>query len=189
MYFLNKYVIGLLCTLVCFAALASPTPIVCDQDYALCTSARCIPTPGSSTEAMCDCVVEKGNSVGYKTCEQRKPQQNKYKAITLISTFSFVQFADKKPMNCPKGTPWTNCVDMPCTVDPQNTKRAVCLCKINSTQAFFTFGGGCDSKACATGFWSGATHEAGAILRNDLLLKTHSKQIMPEACTAQPPLH
>jgi hypothetical protein len=186
MDFLNKYIIGLLCTLFCFTALASSTPVVCEQEYALCTSARCIPTPGSSTEAMCDCVVEKGNSVGYKTCEQRKPQKNKYNATTLISTFSFAQFSDKRPMSCPKGAPWTNCVDMPCTVDPQNAKRALCMCKIDSTQAFFTFGGGCDQKTCATGFWSGATLKAGDILRNALLQKTNSKQTIPEACAALP---
>lgn len=176
MEFLTKYLVSLVGTLICFAAFASPPPNVCEQDYALCTSARCIPMPGSLTKAMCDCVVEKGNSVGYKTCEERKPKPNKYKAITLISTFSFEHLSEKKPMNCPKGTPWTNCVDMPCTVDPQNAKRAICLCKIESTQGFFTFGGGDDSDTCATGFWSGATPEEGDILRKALLQKTNVKQ-------------
>lgn len=184
MDFLNRSLVGLLGMLVCFTALASPEPIVCEEDYALCTSARCIPVPGSSTHTMCDCVVERGLSVGYKSCEQRKPKQNKYKAITLISTFSFVQFSDKKPMNCPKGSAWSNCVDMPCTIDPQNVKRAICLCKMDSTQAFFTFGGDCNTKTCATGFWSGATPKAGVILRKALLQKTNSKQTMPEACAA-----
>lgn len=38
---------------------ASATPIICDQEYALCTSARCIPTSGNPANAVCDCIVEK----------------------------------------------------------------------------------------------------------------------------------
>ena len=62
-------------------------PVVCDQDYALCTSARCIPDPRNPDNAICDCVVSKGKSVGYKTCAEREPNKNKYKATRLISTF------------------------------------------------------------------------------------------------------
>lgn len=167
-------------------AQTSATPIICEQDYALCTSARCIPIPGSSSNAICDCVVENGKSAGYKTCDERKPTQDKYKVTSLISTFSFAQFATKRPMNCPEGLPWTNCVDMSCTVDPQNSKRALCNCVIESTQAFFTFGGSCKTHTCATGFWSGATQANGIILRNALMQETHSTPPkLSEACPAQ----
>lgn len=115
---------------------ASATPIICDQEYTLCTSARCIPMPGNPAKAVCDCVVEKGKSVGYKTCKERKPIRDRYKVTSLVSTFSFEQFAFKRKMNCSEGLPWTNCLDMPCTVDPQNSKRALCLCTIENTQAF-----------------------------------------------------
>lgn len=181
-----KHWIGLIFACCFFTnsfAQTTTTPIICDQAYALCTSARCIPTPGSSTHAICDCVVEKGKSAGYKTCDERKPVQDKYNVTSLISTFSFEQFATKKPMNCPKGLPWTNCVDMSCTVDPQNSKRALCNCTIDHTQAFFTFGGDCNTNTCATGFWSGATQANGIILRNALMQEINSRpNPLPEDC-------
>lgn len=175
--------IGVFFVLTTGFAQASATPIICDQEYALCTSARCIPTPGSATHAICDCVVEKGKSAGYKTCKERMPVQNKYQVTSLISTFSFEQFATKRPMNCKEGLPWTNCVDMACTVDPQNPKRALCNCMIDSSQAFFTFGGDCNTNTCTNGFWSGATQANGTILRNALLQEMRSKpKSLPEAC-------
>lgn len=181
----GKWIISL-CAFVFLAnsfAQASATPIICDQDYALCTSARCIPTPGIPANAICDCVVEHGKSAGYKTCEERKPVRDRYKVTSLVSTFSFEQFATKRPMNCAKGLPWNNCVDMLCTVDPQNPKRALCNCKIQNTQAFFTFGGDCNTATCASGFWSGATEEDGIILRNALMKEEPSTpKKLPEAC-------
>ncbi|KTC66753.1 hypothetical protein Lbir_3055 [Legionella birminghamensis] len=164
----------------------SAIPVVCDQEYALCTSARCIPLPGSSDDAICDCVVEKGKSVGFTSCDQRKPGEDKYKAASIVSTFSFEQFSTKRPINCSQGMPWTNCVDMPCTVDPQNKKRALCKCKIDNTQAFFTFGGDCDISTCATGFWSGSTPETAAILRKALMQATGLKSMTtPAVCGVQ----
>lgn len=159
----------------------STNPIICNQPYALCTSARCIPIPENPSEAICECVRENGLSVGFTSCEKRKPAYNKYKIQTLISTFSFAQFETKKSMSCPKGMPWTNCVDMPCTVDPQNKKRALCQCTIDNTKAFFTFGGACDSSSCATGFWSGSTLENAKILRS-ALLKSIKLKSKPATC-------
>ncbi|HEX4045526.1 MAG TPA: hypothetical protein VHZ76_07670 [Gammaproteobacteria bacterium] len=151
-----------------YAATQAPA-IVCDQAYALCTSAACIPDPKQPGHAICDCVVNKGKSAGFTSCEQRKPFVDTYKAMHVVSTFSFEQLTTKKSLTCSKGMPWNNCVDMPCTVDPQNTNRAICNCKIDNTQAFFTFGGNCDSNTCATGFWSGATQGAASnALRNAL---------------------
>lgn len=80
-------------------------PVICNQEYALCTSAPCIPDARNAKYAICDCVVKKGESAGYKTCKQRKPGQDKYKVTRLISTFSFEQFATKKLMNCTQGNP------------------------------------------------------------------------------------
>ena len=168
------------------AAKNSQAPHVCDQQYALCTSAACIPTHGSSNNAICDCDVLEGKSVGYKTCSERLAYKDKYDATHLFSTFSFEQFTTKKPMNCPKGKAWTNCVDMPCVIDPQNPKHAICNCPISNTEAFFTFGGDCNSNTCATGFWSGATRESGIILRNALLPEVDQKSnFEPQACVSQ----
>lgn len=178
-----SYVFGLFILFFSFHAHSVAKPIVCNQPYALCTSARCIPLAESLNEAICECVTERGASIGFTSCEKRKPKLNKYKTISLVSTFSFVQFTTKKSMNCPQGMPWTNCVDMPCTVDPQNKKRALCKCKINNTKAFFTFGGDCNADSCATGFWSGATPENSTILRKTLLQSIKSN-MKPLVCGA-----
>ncbi|KTD61442.1 hypothetical protein [Legionella spiritensis] len=144
-------------------------PIVCQQKYALCTSAACIPDPRHPDYAICACVVKNGYSVGYKTCEQRTPKEVQYEARRLVSTFSFAQFHAKKNMACRKGIPWTDCVDAPCTVNPMDPKKAICSCKIFNTQSFFTFGGDCDTKKCQEGFWSGTTESSARILRKPLL--------------------
>jgi len=156
--------------------------IVCEQTYALCTSAPCLPDPKNPSQSICDCAVNHGKSAGFTSCEKRKPYLDQYKSTHLVSTFSFEQFTDKNFLSCPKGMPWSNCVDMPCTVNPQNANRAVCLCQLNATQAFFTFGGNCESSSCSTGFWSGAIKgEASDALRN-ALLNNGSKLIPAIAC-------
>lgn len=164
------------------AAATTTHAIVCDQAYALCTSAACIPHPNDNQKSICDCVVQKGKSAGFATCKKRKPRTDKYQVTHLISTFSFEQFSTKKSLNCPKGMPWSDCVDMPCTVDPQNTNRAICLCKLNKTQAFFTFGGNCERSTCILGFWSGATPGAASKALRDVLSKEVRNPATPTSC-------
>lgn len=162
---------------------ATPSAIVCDQAYALCTSAPCLPDPNNPGKSICDCVVQQGKSAGFTTCEKRKPYADQYGVTHLISTFSFEQFTSKKALNCPKGKPWSNCVDMACTVDPQNANRAICVCPLSNAQAFFTFGGDCDSNACSTGFWSGAVAGSSAsVALRDALLKSVSNPVSPVSC-------
>nr|WP_229309773.1 hypothetical protein [Legionella pneumophila] len=75
---------------------------------------------------------------------------------------------------------------MPCTVDPQNSERALCVCKIERSQAFFTFGGDCNTNTCATGFWSGATQANSIILRNALMQEMRLKpKKLPKACSTK----
>lgn len=71
---------------------------ICNQPYALCTSAACIPDPRHPHYAICTCVVEQGNSAGYTSCEKRLPQHLKNRSTQLTSTFSFVQFSSKKSL-------------------------------------------------------------------------------------------
>ena len=149
-------------------------PVICNQEYVLCTSAPCIPDPRHPDYAICSCVVEKGESIGYKSCEERAPKEVKFKVKQLISTFSFEQFKTKKSLTCAKGIPWTNCVDSPCTVNPRDPSQAICSCKILNEQSFLTFGGNCEVKNCENGFWSGATIEADSSLRKPLLKKLNT---------------
>ncbi|WP_197933204.1 hypothetical protein [Legionella antarctica] len=152
-------------------AVSKASPIICSQEYALCTSAPCIPDPRHPDYAICSCVIETGDSVGYQTCAKRVPQKGGFKIKHLTSTFSFKQFNNRKSMSCPRGKPWTDCLDAPCTINPMNKKKAICSCKINHDQNFVTFGGGCDTTTCVTGFWSGATATTSRALRKSLLEK------------------
>ena len=57
-----------------------------------------------------------------------------------------------------------------------DANKAICSCKINHDQAFYTFGGGCDVTTCATGFWSGTMTTEGTNLRKALFEKLNITQ-------------
>jgi hypothetical protein len=167
------------------AADTSSKPIVCYQQYALCTSAPCVPDPANKTHANCLCDVLKGNSVGYTTCAERKTMTTGDKISQIVSTFSFAQFATKKFVSCKAGLPWTNCVDSPCTIAGSDPTHAVCNCPIVNTEAFFTLGGDCNTASC-NNLWSGATPAMGEALQTALkavVKGTHEySSVTPEFC-------
>ncbi len=139
----------------------SNTSYLCKHQYALCTSAMCVPQPGDPTKATCFCDVEEGTSMSTSSCDKLKPSRDANGIGTVYSTFSFKQFQEgKKGMQCPSGTPWTWCLNKLCTVDPSNPKRAICTCDVMRTGEWTTLGGGCDTSTCMTGYWSGATIQA-----------------------------
>jgi hypothetical protein len=130
---------------------------LCQHEYALCTSALCIPEPGDLTKAICFCDVEEGHNMSTVPCESLKPSTDANGIRTVYSTFSLKQFmAGKKGMKCPSGTPWTWCLNKRCTVDPSNPKKALCVCDVKRTSEWMTLGGNCDTSTCKTGYWSGA---------------------------------
>lgn len=134
---------------------------LCKHQYALCTSAKCIPQPGEPTKAICLCDVEEGASMSTTACDQLKPSTDANGIRTVYSTFSFAQFQSKQSMKCPEGTPWTWCLNKRCTVAPDNSKKAICVCDVVRTGGeWTTLGGNCDTSTCATGYWSGATIKA-----------------------------
>ena len=134
-----------------------PAYHVCKNEYALCTSAQCIPNPNNPKgEAICRCDVHHGTNLGNSTCQQRIPKV--VNDIVLVkSTFSFKQFGKMKHMTCPNKVAWSDCLDSNCTVDPINPKHAICNCKLKWSQASVTLGGNCDQNTCKTGYWSAAT--------------------------------
>jgi hypothetical protein len=162
---------------------AMPHAIICEQSYALCTSAACIPDPKNPDKSICDCVVQQGKSAGFTVCKNRKPYIDKHQATHLISTFSFEQLTAKKSLTCPKGMPWSNCVDMPCTIDPQNANRAICLCQLRDTEVFFTFGGNCEKSACTSGFWSGAIRGPASDALRNALNNDVNNPVAPSSCS------
>jgi len=135
-------------------ALASNSGTVCNHEYALCTSAPCIPEPNDSGSAVCDCEVRIGASIGHSSCDQRAPKIVAG-AKALVSTFSFDQALTRPMMICPSGDPWTDCLDMPCTADAADPLKAICLCKIVRDGGFLTLGGECNHRTCKTSYWSG----------------------------------
>jgi hypothetical protein len=140
--------------------LAKANAQLCNHQYAICTSALCVPQPGDPTKATCFCDVEEGPSMSTVPCNSLKPSEDANGIRTVYSTFSFEQFKSKKSMKCPSGTPWTWCLNKRCTVDPSNPSKAICICDVMRTGDWTTFGGNCDTSTCGTGYWSGAPLEA-----------------------------
>ncbi|EHB58723.1 methylamine utilization MauE [Mycolicibacterium rhodesiae JS60] len=126
---------------------------LCNQTFALCTTAPCEPSPTDPGVAVCRCVVENGYSVGFKTCTERT--QSGHKVVSNFSTINVnPNFA---VLSCAPGIPWANCLDMPCEVDPLNPALANCQCQVVTTGESLTFGGGCDTATCTSTIWSAAT--------------------------------
>ncbi len=161
---------------------------LCKQEYALCTSALCVPQPGDSSKAICFCDVEQGASMSTVPCSTLQPSTDANGIRTVYSTFSFKQFVEgKKAMKCPSGTPWTWCLNKRCTVNPSDPKKAVCVCDVLRTGEWMTLGGNCDSSTCATGYWSGATI-AGNVSSNAFLIKALNLDKSPAKwCQASSP--
>src|SRR5262245_18107929 len=131
---------------------------LCKHQYALCTSALCVPQPGDPTKAIVFCEVEEGASMASVPCNTVQPSTDANGIRTVYSAFSLEQFKEgKKVLRCPNGTPWTWCLNKRCTVDPSDPKKAICVCDVLRTEEWITLGGNCDTATCTTGYWSGAT--------------------------------
>lgn len=136
---------------------AAGSNTLCTHQFALCTSAPCIPMPGDPTKAICSCVVQEGKSMSTVACETIAPSTDTHGIRTVYSTFALNQFeTGKQGMKCASGTPWTWCLNKPCTVDPADAAKAMCTCDVVRTGEWMTLGGGCDTKTCATAYWSAA---------------------------------
>jgi hypothetical protein len=126
---------------------------LCDQRYALCSSAPCEPPLAGATTVKCRCVVLDGYSIGFTACDERAP-----KGRALVSTFSTQNMtSESRFMVCPAGNTWANCLDAPCMVDPTDATRATCECPIVTSGEFLTVGGACDVTTCSSVVWSAAT--------------------------------
>ena len=145
---------------------------LCQQQFALCTSAPCIPEPGNPTVAICSCDVEDGPSLASVACDTVKPSTDANGIRTVYSQFALKQWQQgKKTLKCPSGTPWTWCLDKRCTVDPANPKKAICACDVVRTGEWITAGGNCNTATCNTAYWSAAPLDAFSDA-TDFLLKS-----------------
>lgn len=137
---------------------AKSNMLLCKRQYALCTSALCIPQPGDPTKAICFCDVEEGASMSSVPCNTTEPSADANGIRTVYSAFSLEQFKQgTKVLRCPNGTPSTWCLNKRCTADPSDPKKAICVCDVLRTEEWITLGGNCDTGTCTTGYWSGAT--------------------------------
>jgi peroxiredoxin len=129
---------------------------LCNQPFALCTTASCQPSTTDPNISVCRCVMQNGYSVGYKTCAERAQ-----KGSSVRSDFSTMNINPSfRVLSCPTGVPWANCVDVECEIDPTNPAVALCQCVTVRTGKSFTFGGGCDPTNCASEIWSGASAQS-----------------------------
>jgi hypothetical protein len=114
---------------------ANSNMVLCKHQYALCTSALCIPQPDDPTKAICFCDVEEGASMSSVPCNTIQPSTDANGIRTVYSAFSLEQFKQgKKVLRCSSGTPWTWCLNKRCTVDPSDPKKAICVCDVLRTE-------------------------------------------------------
>jgi peroxiredoxin len=126
---------------------------LCDQRYALCTSAACKPSKTNPNVSVCRCKVTHGYAVGFKSCEQRAP-----KGRQLHSNFSLQGVSSRtRVLKCSNRGLWVQCLDVVCEIDRDDPKHASCQCVNMKTKNFYTFGGDCDTKTCKSVIWSATT--------------------------------
>ncbi|MFG2760162.1 MauE/DoxX family redox-associated membrane protein [Streptomyces wuyuanensis] len=157
---------------------------LCDQRYALCTSATCEPSPDDPSVVICRCVVEDGYSYGFASCDERAPKGDK-----LISTFSVQNTTSRThAMTCTDRARWANCLDVTCQIDPQNPHQALCQCRSVESENFLTFGGNCDTRTCTAVIWSAATQQLPGVAEYKRAMKGIGLPVtFPEACPSSTP--
>src|SRR5260370_19646577 len=120
----------------------------CYSTYALCTIAKCtVPPDGSPVPSPveCRCTVSTGYSVGGE-CNANSD------TLSVISRYSPI-FSYQE---CPgviegKLAVWANCLNAPCTINPNNTGSAVCECQtMANTMPFVLATDHADAAACRT---------------------------------------
>lgn len=153
---------------------------LCQQRYALCTTAPCEPAADDATTVTCRCRVEDGYSFGFTECGDRTPTDT-----TLISTFSTQDVTSSfHELACPDGSPWANCLDMPCEIDPNDPEQATCQCEVVESGAFVTMGGeDCDTGSCSSVIWSGNYPDSPVVPQYVSAMQQIGQQItLPQAC-------
>jgi hypothetical protein len=159
---------------------------ICNQTFALCTTAPCVPSPTDPNISVCNCVVVNGHSLGLKSCSDRAQSGSKVR-----SNFSTVNInANFAVLSCPSGTAWANCLDVECEIDPHNPALAQCQCVTVKTGPSITFGGGCDTATCTSTIWSAAApdvYQQGMAQLRKAMDQLGQPVNFPKACPAPHP--
>jgi hypothetical protein len=112
--------------------------------YALCPAAECVPTPFDNSKAYCFCDVINGNnySVGNNNCLNIKPYNTKTGEEIIFSDFSpIIQKMGYHKIICPPEAVNYNCMNKICSVNPNDTSKAICICDktFNEGLNWFTY--------------------------------------------------
>ena len=143
-------------------------PIVCETNYALCSAAKCVQIPGVPGKVICRCSIWHGKNIGYSSCSERQGKKDQLNQTHLLSTFAFGGF-HYRVNTCKVKQVWASCLDQPCIVDPSDSRRAYCTCKLMHSTPYVTFATDCQQKNCSKYIWSGATPEGNALLVKKLV--------------------
>jgi hypothetical protein len=158
---------------------------LCNQTFALCTTAPCELSADDPTIANCHCIVANAPAIGFKSCAERAQS-----GVNLASNFSTVNVnSEFAVMSCPEDAPWANCLDVPCEIDPLNPAVATCQCQMVETGPSLTFGGGCDTATCTSTIWSAApTTYLGLAQYESGMAQVGQEVNLPSTCPAATPV-
>lgn len=111
---------------------------LCNQPYALCTSAQCTASPNNPNIVICNCPIENGCSMGKANCSALQPFSAN--GIDYIySTYNPSQFFEKDinvyqyPNKYNTSTQFANCLDQVCIIDPSDPTSAFCQCPLTDS--------------------------------------------------------
>ena len=156
---------------------------LCNQTFALCTTAICDRSASDPSIANCQCVVLQGYSMGFKTCAERAPA-----GTSVTSTFSTANVnAEFGALQCPEEAAWANYLDYPCEMDPRNPALATCQCALVERGPSFTFGGRCDPQACTAEIISGTTPDLPGTAQYETGMRRLNQTVtFPQVCPGAP---
>jgi hypothetical protein len=110
---------------------------LCNQPYALCTSAQCTASLQDPNIVICNCPIENGCSMGKTNCSALQPFSAN--GIDYIySTYNPSQFFERDmnlyqyPNKYNNSTQFADCLDQVCIIDPSDPTSAFCQCPLIS---------------------------------------------------------
>lgn len=152
----------LLCLPFCFSIAFAKNPIVCESEFALCTTAQCTPVPGDDNLSLCHCTIQKGYSAGFEECEAPKKNDEGY---TVVKSR---YYPVKSYISCANNRPWANCLDMTCIVDAKDPTKAVCSCPLVKNEGeYMVVTDTCQAVNCDQNIYSSVlvTNDMSALLK------------------------
>lgn len=136
--------------------------VKCNMKYALCPAAKCVPNPYDNSKAYCFCDVANGEnySFGNNNCKNINPYTSESGKEIIFSDFSpIIEKMGYHVVNCPSEAINLNCMNKICSVYPDDTSKALCICDKtnNKGMSWLTFNKNGEPKTC--NYQSGSTNQ------------------------------